>query len=246
MRAIVVPAIIFNVMDLAVQKRKKLGKAVKSLRREGLIPAELYGRGRENVHLSVPAKDFLKVFKEAGTNTVVNLLLEQDPSTGSGQVRVPVLVYDVSENYLSSEIDHVDFYAVRMDEKIKAKIPIEFLGVAPAVKDKGGILTKSMGEVEVEALPGDLPHKFAVDLSSLDDLNKSIYVKGLKAAKGVKILVDPETPIATITPPAPEEEKKEEEVADVNAVKVETEEKKAEREAGKTAAAETGKAEKKD
>lgn len=237
-------------MDLVVQKREKLGKAVKALRRGGLIPAELYGRGKENLHLSIPVRDFLKVYKEAGTNTIVNLLLENGPSTsstgstGSPQTssghkssesaRVQVLIYDVGRNYLTGAIDHVDFYAVRMDEKIKAKIPIEFLGVAPAVKDKGGILTKSMSEVEVEALPGDLPHKFEVDISVLDDLNKSIYVKDIKAAKGVKVLVDPETPIVTVAPPAlEEEEKKVEEPVDVTAVKVETEEKKAEREAGK-------------
>ncbi len=211
-------------MDLVIQQRQKLGKAVKALRREGLIPAELYGHGIKNTHLAVTAKDFLKVFKEAGTNTVVNLVLD-------GKKR-PALIYDAVRDYLSGEVSHVDFYEVRMDEKIKTKVPVEFLGVAPAVKDKGGILNKSVLEIEVEAFPADLPHRLDVDLSVLDDLNKSIYVKDIKIPKGVKVLIDAETVVATVAEPRAEEVV-EAPPADLTAVKVETEEKKAEREAQK-------------
>ncbi|MBU6500725.1 MAG: 50S ribosomal protein L25 [Patescibacteria group bacterium] len=211
-------------MDLTVKTREKFGKAVGALRKQGIIPAELYGRGIENVHLNVAAKDFAKLFKEAGSNTVVNIVVDGK--------KYPALVHDVSKNYFSGEVDHVDFYAVRMDEKLTAKIPLEFLGDAPAVKDKGGILNKAMYEVEVEALPADLPHSLQVDLSVLDDLNKSIYVKDLKISSKAKIVVDPETVIATVTPPVAEEVKVEEPV-DVSTVKVESEEKKAERAAEK-------------
>lgn len=220
-------------MELSVQKREKLGKAVKALRREGLIPAELYGHGIENLHLAVPAKDFLRVLKDAGTSTIVNLLI--------GTEKRPAIIHEVGRNYLTGEVDHIDFYQVRMDEKIKAKIPLEFLGIAPAVKDKGGILNKSVSEIEVEALPGDLPHRLEIDLSVLSELNQSIYVKDIAVPKGVKVLVDPETPVLTVTEPLPEEV-----VAaapapvDVGAVKVETEEKKANREAGKAEKTEKG------
>lgn len=197
------------------------------MRQQGMIPAELYGRGLKNLHLSVPTKDFLKVFKEAGTNTVVNLLLDKDLSAG-GQERHPALVYEVKKDYLTDEIMHVDFYQVRMDEKIKAKVPIEFEGEAPAVKDKGGILNKAMSEIEVESLPADLPRRLLVNLSTLDDLNKSIYVREIKVPQAVKVLVDPETVVVTVTPPVVEEEKVEAPV-DIGAVKVEDEEKKAER-----------------
>lgn len=214
-------------MELLVKPREKLGKAVKVLRREGFIPAELYGHGINNVHLSVPSRDFAKVFKEAGTNTVVNLLVD-----GRKQ---PVLIHDVAKDFLTDEVAHVDFYQVRMDEKLKAKIPLEFTGESPAVKEKAGILNKAMTEIEIIALPSDLPRRLSVDLSGLVDLNQSIYVRDIKIPKGVEVLVDPETVIVTATPPVAEEEKIEAApVIDVGAVKVETEEKKAERAAEKT------------
>ncbi|MDP2598577.1 MAG: 50S ribosomal protein L25 [Candidatus Liptonbacteria bacterium] len=216
-------------MDLKASTREKFGKAVKVMRREGFVPAELYGRGVKNLHLAVPTKEFNKVFKEAGSNTVVNLLV--------GSEKHPALIYDVVKDYLTDDVAHVDFYQVRMDEKIKAKVPLAFVGESGAVKEKGAIINKSMFEIEVEALPGDLPHRFDVDISALDDLNKSVYVKDLKVSKNVKILVDPETVIVTATPPLAEEVKVEAPV-DVTAVKVETEEKKAERVAEKTEKAE--------
>lgn len=226
-------------MDLSVTTREKFGKAVKTLRSGGFIPAELYGHGVENVHLVVGAKDFLKVFKEAGTNTIVNLLVEpvrgregtQRAFTSNGVDKKGrfALIHDVQKDYLTDNIVHVDFYQVQMSEKIKAKVPLEFLGEAPAVKEKAGVLNRAMLELEVEALPADLPHRLSVDLAALDDLNKSIYVKDIKIPKGVKILIDAETVVATVTPPAAEEEKVVEAPVDVSAVKVETEEKKAER-----------------
>jgi len=210
-------------MDLNAEKREQLGRAVKVLRRKGFIPAELYGRGLENIHLSIAAKEFAKVFKEAGENTVVQIVV--------GGERHPALVQEVNRNYLTNEVDHIDFYQVRMDEKITAKIPLEFVGIAPGVRDKGGILNKGVAEIEVEALPGDLPHRLTVDISSLDDVNKSLRVKDIAVPKGVKVLVDMETAVATVTPPLAEEVKVEEAAAapDLTAVKVETEEKKAER-----------------
>lgn len=213
-------------MDLHVQKREKFGKASQALRKEGLIPAEVYGRSLKNEHVAVKNKDFLKVFKEAGENTIVNLRF--------GDEAWPVLIYDIAKDYLSGEVTHVDFYRVTMTEKIKAKIPIEFTGESLAVKDKLGILNKAMSEVEVEALPVDLPHRIEVDLSPLVDLTSNIYVKDLSVPKNVEILVDPETVVATIVPIPKEEEVAPAVVVDVSAVKVEGEEEKAEREAKKT------------
>lgn len=217
-------------MDLTVKTREIVGKKVRTLRREGLIPAELYGHGLENIHLSVPAKEFSKTFKEAGENTVVNLIIEKSVE-GKG-ISHPALIHDVKRDYLTDEIEHVDFYQVKMDEKITAKIPLEFVGVSLAVKEKGGILNKSMFEIEVEAFPQDLPHRLTVDISALDDLNKTIYVRDIAVPKGVKFLIDEATAVATATPPVAEEEKVEAPV-DITEVKVETEEKKAERAAEK-------------
>jgi large subunit ribosomal protein L25 len=207
-------------MELAVHAREKFGKAVKLLRGQGLIPAELYGHGFPNAHLAVPAKDFRKAYKEAGESTIITLIV-------AGK-KHPALIYNVQRDSVSDEVVHVDFYQVRMDEKIKTHVPLEFLGEAPAVKEHGGILNKSVAEIEVEALPGDLPHTLKIDLSKLTALNQSLYVKDIVVPKGVKFLIDPGTAVATVT------EKMAEEVVapvavDVAEVKVETEEKKAER-----------------
>jgi large subunit ribosomal protein L25 len=218
-------------MDLATTKREITGKKVRALRREGFIPAELYGHGLANEHLSVSAKEFGKVFKEAGSATVVTLLVGQD--------KKPALIHEVQRDFLSGDVAHIDFYQVRMDEVITAKVPLEFTGESKAVKEQQAMVTKAMTELEVEALPGDLPHNLKVDLALLDDLNKSIYVKDIAVPKGVKVLVDAETAVATATPPVKEEvaAPAPEAVAaggtDVSAVKVETEEKVAERAAGK-------------
>jgi large subunit ribosomal protein L25 len=211
-------------MDLIAKQRDVVGKKVRMLRREGLLPAELYGHGLKNLHLAVATKEFNKIFKEAGENTVITLVLAPDEKRS-------VLVNDVQKNYLTGEIDHIDFYQVRMDEKLTAKVPLEFEGVSLAVREKGGIIAKSMSEIEVEALPNDLPHRITVDLSALDDLNKTIYVRDLHVPKGVTVLVDAETAIVSVTPPMAEEVV--EVPVDVSAVKVESEEKKAERVAEK-------------
>lgn len=215
-------------MDLQVQKRNILGRGVKALRKQGLVPAELYGRGLENLHLSAPAKEFKKVFKDAGENTIVNLLVERE--------KHPVLINGVSFDYLSGDVESVDFYQVRMDEKLKVNVPVEFIGIAPAVKEKNGVLVKSLQEVEVEVLPADIPHEFKVDLSKLADIGQSIYVKDLAVPERVKILVAPETVVATVIAKVTEEEELALQQAagkGVEAIKVETEEKKAEREAAK-------------
>jgi large subunit ribosomal protein L25 len=132
-------------MDLSVKPREITGKKVRTLRREGLVPAELYGHGLKNLHLTVGAKEFGKVLKEAGTTTVVTLVLNTEKKSA--------IIHDVKLNYLSGEVEHVDFYQVRMDEKMKTKVPLEFVGVAPAIKASGAIVNKSMSEIEVEALP---------------------------------------------------------------------------------------------
>jgi len=214
-------------MELAAEKREVFGRAVRQLRIQGLIPAELYGHGLPNLHLSIPAKEFLKVLKEAGENTVVTVAV--------GNEKLPALIYDVARHPVSDEITSVDLYQVRMDEKIKAAVPLEFTGEAPVVKEALGVLVKSMHEVEVEALPADLPREITVDLGGLTELGQSIYVKDLSVPAGVKIVVDPETVVVSVTEKISEEEEKATQEAaaavGVEQVVAETEEKKAEREA---------------
>jgi large subunit ribosomal protein L25 len=212
-------------MDLSVKTRDILGKKVKALRREGFIPAELYGHGFENVHLALPAKEFNKVLKDAGSTSVVTLLL--------GKESKPAMIHEVTRDAVTSEIIHVDLHQVRMDEVVKADVPLEFVGEAPAIRAFSAVINKSISTIEVEALPHELPHNIVVDLSVLDELDKTIYVKDLKRPKGVTFLVDDETAVATATPPAPEEVAAPADTVDVSAIKTEGEEKKAERDAAK-------------
>lgn len=211
-------------LELNVQKREVLGKKVKALRQQGFIPAELYGHNRDNIHLNVPAKEFKKIFKEAGESTIINLVLDNK--------KFPVLIHDVAFDYLRDDVQHIDFYEVKMDEKIIASVPLEFVGEAPGVREKGGILVKAMQVIEIESLPSDLPHSLQVDLSVLTDIGTSFYVKNLAIPDKVKCLVNEDTVIATVV-----EQKQEEEplvTSSIEDVKVESEEKKKEREANKS------------
>lgn len=217
-------------MDIIVQKREKFGKATATLRRDGLIPAELYGHGIENLHLAVLAKDFKKVFKHAGESTLVNVVVDAK--------KRPAMIYDVQYDPVTDEVVSIDFYQVRLDEKLKIKVPIQFVGEAPAIKDHGGLLIKAMSEVEIEAFPQDIPRLIEVDIFGLKDVGQSLYVKDFVISDKIRVLVKPETVVATATAKMTEEQEKELEAAagtGVEAVKVETEEKKAERTAEKQA-----------
>jgi len=222
-------------MDLQVQKREVLGRNVKELRKQGLIPAELYGKGLENIHVSVPAKEFKKAYKFAGENTVVNVILDGK--------NYPVLIHDVSNDRITDEYASADLYQIRMDEKLKVSVPLEFIGIASAVKEKNGVLVRPLQELEIEALPMDIPRSISVDVSSIMEIGQSILVSDLEIPKGVRVLVDTDSVVATVTAKITEEEElamQQKAAGGVEEVKVETEEKKAERDAGKAAAAPEG------
>jgi len=217
-------------MELQVQKREQAGKS-DALRRTGLIPFELYGKGVQNLHLTASVKEFKKVLKEAGENTIVNAVLDGK--------KYPVIIHEVHRHGVSGDILNVDLYQIRMDEKIKLMVPLEFIGVSLAVKEKNGLLVKPIHEVEVEALPMNVPHTLLVDISKITEIGQSLYVKDLDLPKSAKVLFAPETVIATVTAKVTEEEelaKQQEAGAGLETVKVETEEKKAERDAAKVVA----------
>ena len=211
-------------MDLSVQNRDEISKNIKEVREKGYILAELYGHKMENKHLAVKKEDFRKAHKEAGESSVINLVLDGK--------KIPALIHEVKLDYVSGETQHVDFYGVRMDEKITAGVAFEFIGESPAVKTHGGVVNKNIQEIEVEALPSDLPHSILVDISTLTEIGQTIYIKDLSLPKGVEVLVDPETAVVGIAAPRVEEVVPVIPV-DISEVKVESEEKKAEREAKK-------------
>lgn len=222
-------------MELVAQKREIFGKKVKSLRAKGLVPAELYGKALENLHLAVALKDFKKIFKVAGENAIVGVVIESVDSTSSPQEKRPALISGVTHDSLTDEVLSVDFYQVKMDELLRTKVPVDFIGESPAVKE-GGVLVKAVQEVEIEALPGNIPQSFVVDLSRLAAIGQSFHVSDWPLAdfsnKGVKILLAPDLVVATVKAQVTEEQEQTATVTTptVESVKVESEEKKIERE----------------
>lgn len=183
-------------ITLKATTRTILGKKVKQLRAKGLIPAELYGHNVPNKHLSIDEKEFLRVYKKAGENTLVYIELENE--------KIPALIADVNYNYLTNKIQNVDFHQVKMDEKIEAEIPIELKGESPAIK-KGLTVVKVLNEIKVSAIPSKLPHSFEIDISSLSEAGEKITVNDLKTNKDVKIIASPDTVIAAVVEPEKEE-----------------------------------------
>ena len=184
--------------ELKAKPRKELGKKVESLRRGGLLPAVLYGEGVASQPVSVSYADFDKVYRQASESALLKLNLDGKPFN--------VLIYDKKKDPLSGKFIHADFYAVRMDKEIKAKIPLRFMGESSAVKNEGGILVKVLQEVEVESLPQDLPHEINIDLSGLSQIGARLLVKEILLPRGVKILADTEGTVVLIEAPRSEEE----------------------------------------
>ena len=187
-------------ITLQAETRNITGRKVKSLRREGFVPAVIYGHGFESLPIQVPVKDFERAYAEAGESSVIYLNL--------GDKNYPTIIQDVARNPVSDKFLHADFYKVRLDEKIKAKIPFNFIGESPAVRDLGGILVKNISEVEVEGFPQDLPHQIDVDISSLKELKGHILVKDLSVSGKLELKADPEAIVVLVQEPISEEELK--------------------------------------
>jgi len=216
-----------EILKLQAKKRDVTGKPVKKIRQAKGLPAVVYGKGVPNHNIEVSASDFEKAYRETGESTLIDLSID-------GGAPVKVLVQDVQHDPLLNQVTHVDFRQVNMKEKLEVSVSLKFVGEAPAVKEQGGILVRSLDEVTVRALPGDLVHEIEIDLSKLKNLNDAVRVKDITPPKGIELIDRPEDIIAIVNEPMTEEELKaleEKPVEDVTAVKVETEEKKAAKEA---------------
>lgn len=176
---------------LVVEKRKVLGKKVKKLRREGILPANIYGKDVKSTSVQVPYKDFEKVYKETGETGLLDLEI-------AGQVR-PVLIHNVQLDHLTGSPLHADFYQVNLKEKVKTSVPIVVVGEPKAVTDKIGLLLQPLSEVEVEALPEDLPENIEVNVENLAAVDEQITVADLKKPQGVEILTDPSQVVVKIS-----------------------------------------------
>lgn len=162
------------------------------LRKEGNLPAVFYGSGKESTPITISLKDFIKVWKAAGESTAITL------ETPSGKIHT--LIHDVQFNPVTSSPVHADFLVVDMNKTTTVSVPLEFVGVSAAVKNGFGTLVKVLHEVEVEALPKDLPHQVEVDISKLETLEDQIHVSSIKLGAGVSMITDGEEVVALVTP----------------------------------------------
>ncbi len=200
-------------LKLNAKPRTAFGKKTQSLRAEGLVPAIVYGgKNKETQSISLDLPEFKKVLTKAGESTIISLSVD-----GKGQ---DVLIHDVQSDPLSGFPIHVDFYVVSQDKELEVAVPLVFEGVSPAVKDLGGSLVKVLHELEIRALPKNLPHDITVDISSLTNLDSQILIKDLKLPAGVESVLDVEEVVAAITE-AGEEVIEEEVPVDLSAIEVE-------------------------
>jgi large subunit ribosomal protein L25 len=209
-------------IELEAQVRTIMGGKVASLRHSGLVPAVLYGKGQEPISLQISEKDFKKTFHAAGESTLVYINV-------AGKT-YPTIIHDVARHPHSNDVIHADFYKVNLDEKIKTQVPVVFTGEAPAVRDLAGIFIRNVNELEVEALPQNLPHEIAIDISHLENFGDQILLKDINAGKDVIVHGNPEEIIAVVKEPISEEElqKELETTVSVDDVKIVEKEKKAE------------------
>lgn len=192
-------------LELKAEKREVTGRSVKHLRSEGLIPAVVYGYGQETTHLQIEEKALHKVLREAGTYQLIAL------KVGNSKPQM-TLARDIQRDVLRYDYLHVDFYAVQMDQKVTAQVPLILIGEAPAVQDLGAILTQGLDELEIECLPGDLISSIEVSVDGLVEFNDTVSVSDLSLPDTVTVLSDPESMVAKVEPPQlPEEEEEEEE-----------------------------------
>ena len=208
---------------IAAQTRQNMGKRSKDELKVMRVAAVMYGQGVDVQPISVGRSEFIKVYRDAGSSALI------DVSVGSA-APVKALIKEVQVDPLSMEPIHIDFHQVRMDQEIEANIPLMFTGASSAVDADGGTLVKSLDEIKVRCLPGDLPAEIEIDLSVLKTFDDVINVGSIKAPKGVEFLDDATLTIATVARPLTEEELKkleESQVGDVTAVKSEAELKKA-------------------
>jgi len=184
--------------------RKTVRKGVKALRREGQLPAILYGRNFETLPIMFDYRETSRVIQRLGSSTLVVIDL--------GEESHYALIREKQRDVIKGNLLHVDFQVVSLTEKVHAEVSVELIGESPAVKDLGGLIIVNNEQLEVEALPRDLPDRIEIDVSSLQEIGDTIYVRDLTLEGEVTILADEDEPIVLITLPSVEEEPEEEAV----------------------------------
>jgi large subunit ribosomal protein L25 len=186
-------------LNLTAKIRKISGKKVKKLRQQDMLPGVLYGpKIKKAESLEIDYKSFEKVFEAGGESSLISLEIEGK--------KTPVLIHDFQKDPLTGRISHVDFYQVSLEEKTKVEVPIVLEGISPAVKDLGGTLVKHIAQVEIKALPQNLPKEIKVGVETLRTFDDDIKISDLKVPEGAEILRKPGDIVASVLPPEKVEE----------------------------------------
>ena len=183
---------------LNASKRDVIGKQVKALRREGKLPAVIYGRHTEPIKINLDAHSAALALGKLTSSSLVTINVDG--------TEYPALVREKQRDYIKNRLLHVDFLAVSMTEKLRTSVSVHFFGVSPAVKDFNTVLVKNLEQLEVECLPTDLPESIDVDITVLARPGDGIRVREVKVPDTVRILNDPDTMVAVATFAKVEEE----------------------------------------
>lgn len=184
---------------LSVQPRDITGRAVKNLRKSGIVPANVFGKNVKSTLVQVNAKEFSKLYAQVGESSLVYLEVEKEKEPR------PVLVREVVRHPVTGMTLHISFNQVDLKEKVTAPVSIELVGEAPAESTHLGILVQQLNEVEVEALPADMPEHIELDVTGLTDVGAAITVGDIKVSKNITLLTPAETLVVKIEPLAKEE-----------------------------------------
>src|SRR5690554_4317043 len=198
---------------LLATPREEIGSSkAKKMRREKLVPGIVYSKGEDTKHVSVDQIDFIKVFRNVGTSSVMELEVD-------GEI-LPVIVKSVQRNPVKGEVIHIDFQKLDMKQKIKITVPVHLLH-RDAIKLQPSVLMQMLDTIEIECLPGDIPESVGIDVSGMD-FETPLYVKDLEimGEDNVEVLTDPESIICTLNEPTMEEEEDGEAVEDPMSVPV--------------------------
>ena len=182
-------------LQLMVDPRVVTGKKVSSLRRQGILPAHLYGRDTESQSLQATAHSVLGLLKSAGRNAIIELHI-----AGETEPR-PVVLRGVQRNPVTSELVHIDFFQISLTDRLRANVTLVIVGEAPAVTVFNGVMLQSLDILQVEALPTDIPPQIEVDVSGLNELESAIFVRDLPIPANVEVHSDPDQIVVKVEAP---------------------------------------------
>lgn len=189
---------------LQASKRDVVGKKVKALRREGILPAIVYGRGISPVPISLNTRNANQILSAISSSSLVVLEIDGEKHT--------TLIRDKQRDPVTEDVLHIDFHEVSMTEKLRTEVMLDFQGESPAVKELMGVLVTVLESLEIECLPQDLPDRIVADLSALEEIGDSLYVRDISLPPNIELISDIEEMVVIISPPAVEEIEEIEEV----------------------------------